>query len=135
MAPQLTRKNGPGRSPRSLVDRPGDHFLARPGLAQNQHRRIRAHDQLDLVHHRLETGVCPDDRVADVVPAQPRQERHLVGFERLAERDQLAQPAVVLQQRPQTAPRAYWTSSACSSRSLVPGDSIRISTPAGARRR
>ena len=31
----------PGRTRRTVVDRPRHHFLARPGLAQNQHRHIR----------------------------------------------------------------------------------------------
>ena len=97
MAPQLTRRNGPCARARPLVDRPGHDLLARPRLAQNQHRRVRGGDQLDLLHHRLEAGLGADDRIADVVPVQSRQERPVVRLDGLAQRDQLAEAMVILQ--------------------------------------
>ncbi len=86
-----------GGPPRPLVDRPRHDLLARTGLAQDQDRRVRPRDQLDLLHHRPQPGLRADDRIADVVPVQSREQRPLVGLERLAKRDQLAQPVVVLQ--------------------------------------
>ena len=130
MAPQLTRRNGPGRPPRPLVNRAGHDLLARPRLAQDQHRRIRARDQLDLLHHRLQPGLRADDRVADVVPVQPRQQRPLVRLERLAERDQLAQPRSFSRATANGSSRAC-TSSTCrgaNGRAALP---TTINSPSG----
>ena len=79
-------QEGARRPPRTLVDRPGHDLLARPRLAQDQDRRVRVGDQLDLLHHRLQAGLGADDRVADVVAVESRQQRALVRLERLAER-------------------------------------------------
>ncbi len=51
--------------PRTLtMDRPGDQFLTRSRLAEQQDRRIRMSHLLDKRHHTLQTAPGTDDALA-----------------------------------------------------------------------
>jgi hypothetical protein len=43
------------------VDRPGDELLSRPGLAQEQDRRVGRRDLLDLKQNAPQRRALPDD--------------------------------------------------------------------------
>ena len=54
----------------AIVNRAGDQFLARAGLAEDQHRHVRAADHVDPLHHLPQAGVFADDRLACVFAAE-----------------------------------------------------------------
>ena len=97
IAPQLTRTNGPAARARARVDRARDHLLAGAGLAEDQHRRVGARDLLDALHHVAQAGGRADDGVADVLAVEAREQRAVVGLERLAQARELVQARVVLE--------------------------------------
>src|SRR2546427_6700318 len=68
----------PGGSPRSLVDGTGDKFLARAGLASDEHRRAGRSYLSDAGQYGLQGGGGPDDLL---------EHRHLVDL--FAKRDVL----------------------------------------------
>ena len=74
-----------------------DHFLARPGLADDQHRRIGGCNLRHAVHDGPQARVLADDGIGHVLPIEPRQQRAFVGFEGLAQSCHLMQPGVVRQ--------------------------------------
>ena len=82
---------------RTIVDRPGDQFLARARLAEDQHGGIGAGDQFHPLHHRAEPRFDADDRIAQGFASQPRQQRAFVGLGGLAQGGHLPQPQVVFQ--------------------------------------
>ena len=136
IAPQFTRTNGRARAPRAGVNRASDDFLAGPGLAEDQHRRVGRRDLRDAVHDRAQPRVLADDGVGDVLPIEPREQRALVGLEGFAQSRHLVQPGVVrerhpdrLEQRLRRAPRAR-----CRSVPAPPPAPARRAAPLGAER-
>ena len=79
------------------MDRPGNQFLARARLAEDQHGGVGAGDQLHPFHHRAEPRLDPDDRIAQGFASQPRQQRAFVGLGGLAQGGHLPHPQVIFQ--------------------------------------
>ena len=72
-------------------------FLARAGLAEQEHRHVRRRDQLDALHRRAQPRLGADDVLRQILAAQPREQRLAIGLGRLAQRVELRDPAVVLE--------------------------------------
>ena len=79
------------------MDGARDDLLAGARLAEDQHRRVRCGDLLDALHHAAQAGARADDGVGDVLAIEPRQQRALVGLERLAQARELVEARVVRQ--------------------------------------
>ena len=82
---------------RLLVNCAGDNFLARAGFAQDQYRNVGSGDQIDPIHHRLEARFDADDGVGHFVAAELGEQRAIFGFDFFAQRDKLAEAAIVFQ--------------------------------------
>ena len=73
MAAQLSSTNGPSAARAALVDRARGQLLARPRLAQHQHRRVGAGDRRDLLANHAQLVAVADqvfDRVGIGAPPQ-----------------------------------------------------------------
>ena len=98
MAPQLTRRKGPGRPPRAVVDRTRHDLLAGAGLAEDQHRHVGLADLRDALHHLAQPRLGADDQLGAIGLAETGEQRLAVGAGRLVLGPDLEQPAVILQQ-------------------------------------
>jgi hypothetical protein len=85
------------RTSRAGVNGAGHDLLAGPCFAQDQHGDIGLGHKLGALHHMPQPRFSTDDRVANLLPPQPRKQRALVRLGRLAEGRQLVQPTVVFQ--------------------------------------
>ena len=79
------------------MDRPGDQFLARARLAEDQHGGVAAGDQLHPIHDRVKPRFHAHDGVGERLAPQPGQQRAFVGFGGLAQGGHLAESKVVIQ--------------------------------------
>ncbi len=72
------RRDGPAvdaeeRSPgprRAVVDGPPDHFLARPGLADDGYGDVSAGEEVHAFHDGAQAGVAAHDRVDQLLASQ-----------------------------------------------------------------
>src|SRR5205085_1895489 len=77
---------------RRFVDRARDDFLSGSGLAEQKDRNVEPRNEVYAVHHLAKSGLGADDRIAQVVAAEARKRRTLVGLGRLAQRRKLVKP-------------------------------------------
>ena len=87
----------PLRTRRAVVDRPGNHLLARARLAENEHRHVGLRDQLDAFHDGTQPGADADDRIAELFASQAFEQGAFVGFGRFPQGSHFGHVAIVLQ--------------------------------------
>ncbi len=88
-----------------FVDEARNHFLARAGLAQDQHGGIRAGDQLGPCHHLGQSPVHTDDFIADRGTAQAGQQTVAIGLGCVAQARQLCQSQLIVECGPERLQR------------------------------
>lgn len=80
-------------APGAVVDRPGDDLFARPGLAENEHRDIRAGDEVDAVHDAPQAAPLAHDRLVERPAPEPPERRLALGLGGPSEVLQLVEPS------------------------------------------